>query len=153
MGHGQNVGSTFGRCKVAKDICPCIGELVASAVAAEALEHNAVQSQMWMRLGSIIKESAPRLYEQLQVGGDFPLDYAIRETLAIWGLASWLSQIEQKCEIPTADLMKKNMEAGDLMRENKPWKAGPIYTNIKVTLLDRATEFCKEEQVALHEHA
>jgi hypothetical protein len=130
---------------MAKDLCPCVGELLASMVAIEAMEHNAVQSNLWRRLGDLLRERSPKLFEEFPyLADEFPLVNAIDEPLAEFGLAAWLSKIQEKCGMATEDLMVKNGAARKLMRANRPWDALRLYTDIKSKLLDRATEFCKE---------
>jgi len=42
-------------------VCPCITELLVAMVGLEALEHNAVQSDMWLEVGRELQRENPKL--------------------------------------------------------------------------------------------
>ena len=124
-------------------VCPCVGELLATMVAIEALEHNAQQSKLWMELGETLQRENKPLFEELSLS--YPLDYPILEPLAEWGLGSWLSKVEDDCHINTDDIRKLLSDASKEMKERKPRNAYFRYVDAKMKLLDRATEVCKED--------
>lgn len=113
-------------------VCPCIEELLASIVAAEALEHN----YAW------------------QAEGNIPQDY--EEIMASIGLAAWLGKIEEKCKVDTSGINKLRLDALDT--QEKAQYAEPnsldmrddfrhakkLMTDVKMQLFEAAIKLCKE---------
>ena len=124
------------------NICPCIGELLATMTAMEALEHNASQSRYWMELGEELKKRAPVLYEDLRLEYS-GLDSPIKEPLAEWASDAWLLKVEEKCHIKTDDLRKLLTDGLKEMNEGRPQQAYFHYVDAKVKLLDRAMASCE----------
>lgn len=127
------------------DICPCIGEVLATMVAIEALEHNATQSKLWMELGNELKKKRPDLYEELRLEYSY-LDSPIREHLAEWAPDAWLLKIEEKCNIKTDDLRKALSDGLKEMEKGRPQQAYFRYVDIKSKLLAKAMEVCKSSK-------
>jgi len=123
------------------NVCPCIGEMLATMVAFEAMEHNAVQSKMWLELGKELKRNAPELYEELSF--QFPLEYTITEPLTKLGAGSWLAKIEEKCGIDMKDAKDSFFKGYDDMEKYNPQAASHHFTDAKMKLLDKATGYCE----------
>lgn len=117
---------------VSMSVCPCIEELLASIVAAEALEHN----YTW------------------QAEGKIPQDYD--EFLANIGLAAWLGKIEEKCKLDTSGINKIRIDALDTKDKAQAAKRGSIdmrdefrhakalMTDVKMQLFELGIKLCKE---------
>jgi len=128
-----------------RNICPCIGETLATIVAIEALEHNAVQSERWTDFGKTLKVYDEQLFDRLKM--EYPeLELPITEPLAEIGASAWLIKMKEKCGIETEDIKQRLHTARDKMKAGDPSFARHLYVDAKTALLDKAIDFCGKKE-------
>ena len=125
------------------DICKCVDWFLVAITAAEALEHNAIVSDMAKDLHEKLKEVIPeKELEDLEFSHVLLQGY-ITEGMAQFALSGSLGSIRDKCNIDISDVKKLADSGFEAIKKRDATIAADNFTKLKGELVRLAQSICE----------
>ena len=127
-------------------ICGCIEPLLVALACAEAMEHNAIVGKECSQIGKEVKRLVSLDdYDELTFEHSW-LELPVIEPLAELAFQISLTDVSEKCKLPTAELKKLFAEAVKDNSEKHFGAAQQKFIEVKSQLLKMATGLCEEPE-------
>ena len=125
------------------NICNCVDWLLVAITAAEALEHNALVSDMAKDLHEALKEIIPEETLENLESKHVLLQGYLTENIAQMALAGSLGSIRNKCDVDISVVKEIADKGFEAVKKRDADVAALNFTKLKVELLKIADDICK----------